>query len=383
MRERQGAVMTSPSKFRSERMNCPMKLLPLLFLCLSLLFPAPLSAQVENFAGQDLRDRVFDNQRLIGVDFTGANLSGASFRRAIVRDSNFKGANLKGADFRYADVRACQFAEAENLDPTALRQGLFSATTTFPPGVDGEKNGARLLADVTAEAPPGPADTEKKGLAAEIEKMVSSGIKHDGKDLSDKDFSDSSLVKASFGAAKLTRTRFNRSDLRGALFRAAEIEDTQFDGADLAYSDFRGAILTRPSFRDCSMIGADLSDQVLHLNGWEGYFTPAETKLQLDFRSAEHMSIAEARRLKNGNLNLRSAILQRSVIYGNLEGVNFRNADLRGANLAHATNADPSLFNGAIYDSRTNFGDLNISKTSAVKGEELIYEEPALDSEAP
>lgn len=363
----------------------------------------------ENFAGKDLAGKDLTSQRLEDADFSGAKLKGAIFRRAILRGANFSEAQLAGADFRYADVRGANFRMAQGLNAKEFRNAIYSESTQWPEGFQTASTGARLVEDIRKEpasepAPPSvikngtdeealekpkssaPAETEGASVNTPVaseagpaapkkgaELPQSSRINHEGKDLTDKTFTGY-MAQAVLDATKLTRTNFSNCDLRGASFVAAEIEDTNFDGADLSYAKFGGATLVRPSFKNAKLIGADLHGQVLHLNGWEGYFEPKQ-KLDVDYRTAQTLTMIDAERLDNGDLNFKGANLQKTVIYGNLEGVNFRNADLRGANLGHATKADPRLFKGAIYDSRTIWGDIEVSQTTAIRGEDLVYEE--------
>lgn len=385
--------------------------MPFRFAALACLLSASLALAAEDFTGQDLTGRDFTGKRLEDANFSGATLKDAIFRRAILRGANFSGAKIAGADFRYSDVRAADFREAQGASAKDFRNALYSASTRWPKGFATADTGARLVDDIAkAEekpnavpakgnedeldakpAAPAPAKEVADASAAEtsdeappkpgkkkpVELPQSSRINHEGKDLTDKTFTGY-MAQAVLDATKLTRTSFRNCDLRGASFVAAEIEDTTFDGADLSYANFSGATLTRPSFKNAKLIGADLHGQVLHLNGWEGYFAPKQ-KLDVNYRTAETLSMLDAERLNNGDLNLKGANLQKTIIYGNLEGVNFRNADLRGANLGHATKADPRLFKGAIYDSRTIWGEIDVNATTAVRGEELVYEEEKKD----
>jgi hypothetical protein len=92
--------------------------------------------------------------------------------------------------------------------------------------------------------------------------------------------------------------------------------------------------------------GAILDDQFLYLGGAGKHF---EKIADLPFMIRQYASPD----VHNGHLSFRGARLRNTKIFGNLKGVDFRRADLRGADLSQATNAAAAHFRGAIYDSRT------------------------------
>jgi len=87
--------------------------------------------ECQQFVGHDLHARTFSHQRLIGANFTDANLRGAKLYKADLRRANFTRADLTGADLMGADLRGAIFNQTTlrrcrligaRLDPSALAQ---------------------------------------------------------------------------------------------------------------------------------------------------------------------------------------------------------------------------------------------------------------------
>ncbi len=70
--------------------------------------------------------------RIMGADFSRADLSDANFRfadltRAVLRGANMKGTKLEGTILRGADL-----SDAKNLTWDQLRSAVIDETTTLP-----------------------------------------------------------------------------------------------------------------------------------------------------------------------------------------------------------------------------------------------------------
>jgi uncharacterized protein YjbI with pentapeptide repeats len=61
----------------------------------------------------ELREEVFRDRALVGMDFTGADLSGARFVRMLIVRCSFRGADLRGAHFVMCDLREVDVHEAK------------------------------------------------------------------------------------------------------------------------------------------------------------------------------------------------------------------------------------------------------------------------------
>lgn len=179
-------------------------------------------------------------------------------------------------------------------------------------------------------------------------------------ELRNEDFRGQDLRGADFTFATLRNASFAGADLRGAILRDCFCYEADFTGADL-----RGADLVGGKFGDAKMTRANLEDQQLLLAGADIHFLMSE-------EARRNWSIREAFKpdLKNGRLTFQAANLRNAKILGNLEGVDFRRADLRGADLSKATNLNNAILRGATYDSRTKWS-IDAAEAGAVKGEEL------------
>lgn len=177
------------------------------------------------------------------------------------------------------------------------------------------------------------------------------GRDYSGQKLGGRDFKDYILKDAKFIGSDLTDARLAGADLRGADFTSAQLEKADISGADL-----RGAKL------DAHFIGAkfdkaNLDEQTLIL-------PPASRKYDGTILPRPDMAGAT---LQSGNLSFNEASLRKVKFYGNIEGVDFRKADLRGADFSEATNAELAMFKGAIYDQLTRWTIDPVAKKAIFK----------------
>jgi uncharacterized protein YjbI with pentapeptide repeats len=70
----------------------------------------------------------------------------------------------------------------------------------------------------------------------------------------------------------------------------------------------------------------------------------------------------------NGTLTFQGADMHKTTIFGNLAGVNFRGADLRGANLDGTENITGANFRGTVYDEATRW-KIDPAAAGAIRGE--------------
>lgn len=132
----------------------------------------------------------------------------------------------------------------------------------------------------------------------------------------------------------------------GADFRGADATEADFTRARLAGARFNGTILTRAVLSDADLTGADLS-QATPTNARMGGTDLTRAKLTgVDLTS---VLLSRAR--------LREADLRGLLGLGGCEAVDFRGADLRGANLIgfKDQSAVPSKWRGAKYDRTTKW----------------------------
>jgi len=147
---------------------------------------------------------------------------------------------------------------------------------------------------------------------------------------------------ADYSGRDLADARFVRADLAGAVFTGARLDGANFTGADL-----RGANLLRTRLTDTKLIDANLEGQKLYLAGAAATFEkPA---------GASSFGMEGTVKVSNGLLTLRGANLRNAHVFGSLDGVDLRKADLRGADFSEASDLDKARLRGARYDTRTRW----------------------------
>jgi uncharacterized protein YjbI with pentapeptide repeats len=180
------------------------------------------------------------------------------------------------------------------------------------------------------------------------------------RELRNEDFRGQDLRGADFTFANLRNAAFAGADLRGAILHDCFCYEADFTGADL-----RGAKLLGAKFGDAKMTRANLEDQELYLAG-------ADIHFQMSEEARRNWTVREAFKpnLNNGRLTFQAANLRNAKILGNLEGVDFRRADLRGADLSKATNLHTAVLRGAVYDGGTKW-NVDAAEAGAVRGEDV------------
>ena len=173
-------------------------------------------------------------------------------------------------------------------------------------------------------------------------------------------FDNADLQDADFTSANLSLSSFKYADLRRASFKGAILTGVDMTGADL-----RDADLTKASFQDAKLRMANLEEQVLYLAGAD-IFTEGVDKMPYELKQ-HFYTISDSH---NGDLSFMQANLRNSIIVGNLNGVDFRRADLRGADLTRTEHIAEAIFTGAVYDSRTRW-TVDLTKVGAVRGADI------------
>jgi uncharacterized protein YjbI with pentapeptide repeats len=160
-----------------------------------------------------------------------------------------------------------------------------------------------------------------------------------GAKLPGRDFQGQTLVGADFQDADLTAANFNDAILTAAIFRSANLSRASLSRADLSNADLRGVDLTQTGLQAANFSGANL----------EG----------IDFKQASLFRCV-----------LRGANLRNAIGIGQLDFADFRDADLRGANLLQMKdyNGTSAKFDGAKYDDNTRWPPtFDVAGSRAVK----------------
>jgi uncharacterized protein YjbI with pentapeptide repeats len=189
-------------------------------------------------------------------------------------------------------------------------------------------------------------------LAADLLAQTAAGAHKAGEDLHGKSLVGTNLRLRNLRGgnlqdADLSRADLTDTDLQGADFRNANLTSARLDKADLTGADLRGANLLRTRLFDTKLIEANLEGQKLYLAGAAANFErPA---------GVSSFGLEGTVNLSNGMLTMRGANLRNAQIFGSLDGVDLRKADLRGADFSAARDLDKARLRGARYDAKTRW----------------------------
>lgn len=368
-----------------------------------------------DFSGMNLTGVSFKDANLTGAKFTGADLTGVDLRGALVKLTRFTDANMtrvnasglqgssldrmdiggaksyREADFRNSDLRGsgargdfrgANFCGARLVDVTYMTdrsqfQGaLYDGRTRWAAGFDPVAAGAVLVATGTQSPAKADAPLAQKKSALEAKADVSkrtvsnpTGEDLHGKSLVGVDLRMRNLRGGNLQDADLSRADLTDTDLQGADFRNANLTSTRLDKADLTGADLRGANLLRTRLRDTKLIEANLEGQKLYLAGAAATFQrPA---------GVSSYGLEGTVNLSNGMLTFRGANLRNAQVFGSLDGVDLRKADLRGANFSEARDLDKARLTGARYDAKTRW-----AFDPSTSGAELVQDQGELTAAA-
>jgi uncharacterized protein YjbI with pentapeptide repeats len=169
-----------------------------------------------------------------------------------------------------------------------------------------------------------------------------------GQDLSKGNYKDGALNGANFSDTNLEFANFTNATLKKANFRGSKAKSANFSRANLDDADFTGADLRGATFTDARAWNAKFSGAEIHLA-----VTP-------DFSHVNDNNGARTLLLANfdksvGTLSFHYADMRNTLILGNAYGVDFRGADLCGADLSKLENLDKARLKGAKYNKNTQW----------------------------
>jgi uncharacterized protein YjbI with pentapeptide repeats len=181
--------------------------------------------------GRNFRKAVFDRSNLIRVDFSAADLQGASMRAARLEGSKFECAGSAIVTFR---------------GPNGAYDSTFSA------------QGSYVCANLT----------ETLLTYAQLDRSSFNGAELSGSDLRSAsviktDFSAAQALGANFSGTVGQATRFSRAVLIAADFSGAQLFAAEFDDASLQGARFSRSFLQSANFRDSRMQAIDATRAIL------------------------------------------------------------------------------------------------------------------------
>ncbi len=175
-----------------------------------------------DLSGRDLRGADFSGADLTGALLMGAVLVNCSFRDAIVEQANFVGADLAGADFTGCSGRQAILGQCN------LRKAVF------------------FSADLAGASLSG---AEVVGVDFRVAKL--DGVRMLESNLTDCEFSRSSMRKADLTGARVGGAIFRDTDLSSASLRGlVGFDHADWVSASITGVEFSGAYLVRRAIMD-------------------------------------------------------------------------------------------------------------------------------------
>lgn len=204
--------------------------------------------------GADLRDSALARADLRDSDLRetqldNANLRGVDLQRADLRKAQLRGADLHKADLRGVNIAKAQLQKAKLVNVILMGANLSEAVLDHALLADSNLGASRLD------------DTKFHNAKLVGVKLVGATLRRAtlaGSFLRDVDFSRVEAEAASFTRAHLIRPNFREAKLFKTKFDGAKFSDASFFKTQLQEADLRGAFLRDANFREADLRGADL-----------------------------------------------------------------------------------------------------------------------------
>jgi uncharacterized protein YjbI with pentapeptide repeats len=238
--------------------------------------------------GRDLRGAIFDLASLPRVDFSGANLEGASLKSAQLDRASFDGAQLKRASLVGAQLPAARLLGAQlpgvRLDDAQLQGAALDGA---------QLQGAWLLRAKLQDAKLDNAQLQDAELdGAQLQRASLAGVQLQRASLSTVQLGGASLDKAQLQGARLDGTqlqgaRLDDAQLQGAQLDSAQLQGASLDGAQLQGAWLDGAQLQGASLHRANLEGASLYKAQLQAASFESSWLAGASFYKADLRGAE------------------------------------------------------------------------------------------------
>ncbi len=290
----------------------------------------------ERVASHAAAGGAFDEQNLSGLDLSAMDLSGVSFRAAVLDGANLSRTSLRGADLNSASCSGCRFAAA-SFDEAILDEADLTGS---------DLTGASLV---------------RASLANTVVQRAR-------------------LMRTRFDDARAPGASFVESDLSGATLRRSAFLEADFSRCNFESVHFDTCDLTRASAYGVRAARADFGGSVMrNFRGGEGADFSAARFVGVDASE----SVWGVSRLDAADFSL-ATLWRASFVDASLERASFNLARLREARLSDATlmqarlvKAD--LFRATFEDSRLDGADLRGASLYEAEFLDATLEEADLD----
>ena len=283
-----------------------------------------------SYQAKDLSRIRFDNNNLVGGNFTGQNLTNAAFYGATLTAARFSQANLANADFTFATLTDADFTGAD------VRGVNFDKLTDNGTGI----TLAQLYSTASYQA------RDLTGIRFYFNNLASGNFA--GQNLTDAHFSGSTLTDSDFTDADVRGATFDYTTSKGftsaqlystASYKFGNLTGISLDDNDLSGWNFAGQNLTNAVFRNATLTDADFTGASLRKASFEIYghgtgISPAQLYSTASYQDHDLREI--------------------NLVRNDLRGWNFTGQNLINANFLGATLTDAD-FTGAEIPG-ANFG---------------------------
>jgi uncharacterized protein YjbI with pentapeptide repeats len=171
--------------------------------------------------------------------------------------------------------------------------------------------------------------------------------------LQDSSFRNCFVAEASFYAANLARTRWQRCRGGHADFESSDLVDARFESCDLNNASWRRARLASSSYRGCKLTGSNFEDVGQLGLSFEDCLLIGADLRRMSFRKAKLAGLDFSDADLSG-CDFREAVFEAggSLRDAHIKDTRFDHADLREADLGGLKLANAKLFVGATISPR-------------------------------
>ena len=327
------------------------------------------------FVGANLTDAAFEESNLAGANFTDAQIRATRFiapanltDEQIYSTASYKTKNMQGAVFAAVPMQGWDLSSIELEAATFSRLDLSGAhfsnanlqqATFYQVDLSRVDFHDAKISGVTFDQVTGLNAEQIYSTRSYANKSLGGfGIREVA--LSDIDFSDQHLVRASFRNSDLSRANFRGADLSGSSFQDSDIGQGDFSEANIQATTFFGRskitssmLYSTASYQSGDLTGIRLFDQ--DMSGWQ--------------LNGKNLAAARFDRSDNdganyANANLSDAWFEESSV----RNVDFSGADLTDIRFDRITSFQNANFNNAIIrEAYFSGGNLSYEQLASTK----------------
>ena len=280
----------------------------------------------KSYKEKDLSGIKLNGNNISGWDFSGQNLSSAKFSGATLTGADFTDAIIKGVEFW--DIVSKGFTESQLKSTKSYKEKDLSGIKLSQNNISGwDFSGQNLSsADFYSTTLTDTNFTNTNLKSANIDYSIIKGANFSG--------------AVGFTESQLKSTKsYKEKDLSGIKLSNNNMSGWDFSGQNLSSADFYYATLTGTNFTNANLSSTNIDYSIIKGANFSGAvgFTEWQLKSTESYKEKDLSGIG----LSNNNMSgwdFSGQNLQNSrFCYATLSDVNFKQADLRGADLTGIT----------------------------------------------